>query len=78
MRTTVNAGQGASIPMGAHVCRPTDLRRHSPHARTAVLLAILVMATTAGLHLVTTTPSRPTIRAAGTNRRDQDPRTPGA
>jgi S-formylglutathione hydrolase FrmB len=47
MRTTVDTGQAAAIPMGARACYSTHLRHHSPHARTAVLLAVLVVASAA-------------------------------
>ena len=47
MRTTVDTSEAASIPLSARVCRPIGLRWCSPHARTAVLLAVLMVATAA-------------------------------
>jgi diacylglycerol O-acyltransferase / trehalose O-mycolyltransferase len=44
MRTTVDTSEAASIPLSARVCRPTGLRWRAPHTRTAVLLAVLVVA----------------------------------
>jgi diacylglycerol O-acyltransferase/trehalose O-mycolyltransferase len=44
MRTT---GEATPIAPSARCCRPTPLRRRSPHARTAVLLAVLMVATAA-------------------------------
>ena len=47
MRTTVDTGEGPPSSTGARVCRPTRLRRRSPHARTAVLLAVVMVAVAA-------------------------------
>jgi hypothetical protein len=44
MRTTVDTGQAAAILRGARACHPTHPRHRSRHARTAVLLAAVLVA----------------------------------
>jgi diacylglycerol O-acyltransferase / trehalose O-mycolyltransferase len=44
MRTTVDTGEGPPISQDGRVCRRTRVRRRSPHARTAVVLAIVAVA----------------------------------
>jgi diacylglycerol O-acyltransferase / trehalose O-mycolyltransferase len=44
MRTTVDTSEAAPIPLSARVCRPTGLQWRAPHTRTAVLLAVLMVA----------------------------------
>jgi len=62
MRTTVDTAKAASIPTDAGGLRPTSLRRRSPHARTAVLLAVLMVTVAACTSSPTPEVPRPTNR----------------
>ena len=64
MRTTVDTGQAAPIPTGARPCRPTYLRHHASHARTAVLLAAVMAASAACTSSRPAEVARPSDRSA--------------
>ena len=62
MRTTVDTGESAPISKDARVRRPTGLGRRSPHARTAVLLAVVALSACSSSR--TPEVARPSIRSA--------------
>ena len=64
MRTAVDTAKAASIPTDAGGLRPTSLRRRSPHARTAVLLAVLMVTVAACTSSPTPEVPRPPNRLA--------------
>ena len=66
MRTTVDTREAAPIPLSARACRPTGLRWCLPHPRTAVLLAVLMVAAAACTSSRTPEAARPSERLART------------